>query len=71
MKLNDLKIGDECYIKKVLAKDDIKKRLLDIGFIKGVLVSPILKNESMTAYRVKGTIIGIRNEDTKDIEVSL
>ena len=43
--LNDLKIGDEATIVKVSAKENIKKRLLDIGLVKGskikvVLISP-------------------------------
>lgn len=71
MKLNNLKIGEEGIIQKVSADKNIKKRLMDIGFIKGVKVIPILKNKSMTAYKIKGTVISIRNEDTKDIEVYL
>ncbi len=71
MKLNNLKIGEEGIIQKVSANKNIKKRLMDIGFIKGVKVIPILKNKSMTAYKIKGTVISIRNEDTKNIEVYL
>ena len=71
MKLNNLKIGEEGIIQKVSADKNIKKRLMDIGFIKGVKVIPILKNKSMTAYKIKGTVISIRNEDTKNIEVYL
>lgn len=71
MKLNNLKIGEEGTIKCNLAKENIKRRLMDIGFIKGVKVKPILRNSSMTAYKIKGTVIGVRKEDTKDIEVDL
>ncbi len=71
MKLNDLKIGNAGIIKDVIANENIKRRLMDIGFTKGVKVTPLLKSSSMTAYKIKGTVIGTRNEDTKDIEVDL
>ena len=71
VKLNDLKIGDEGMIENVCVDENIKTRLLDIGFIRGTLISPILKNKSMTVFKIKGTIIGIRNEEVNNIEVSL
>lgn len=70
MKLNDLKIGDEHIIKVIDADENIKKRLLDIGFVNGGTIKPLIKNKSMTVYKIKGTVIGIRNDDTKNIEVS-
>lgn len=70
MKLNDLKIGDEHIIKVIAADENIKKRLLDIGFVNGGTIKPLIKNKSMTVYKIKGTVIGIRNDDTKNIEVS-
>ena len=69
MKLNDLKIEQEGIINRVAAKDSIKRRLMDIGFTKGVKVKPILMNGSMIAYKIKGAVIGVRKEDTQDIEV--
>ncbi len=69
MRLNDLKIGEEGIIKRVITKENIKRRLMDIGFTKGVKIKPILMNNSMTAYKIKGTVIGVRKEDTLDIEV--
>lgn len=71
MKLNDLKIGDEGVIERVEADKSIKKRLLDVGFVRGAFVKPLIRNDSMTAYKIKGTIICVRNEDSKNIEVSL
>ena len=69
MKLGDLKIDETGVIKKVDASLDIKRRLMDIGFIKGVKVAAILKSKSMTAFKIKGTVIAVRNDDIKDIEV--
>lgn len=69
MKLNDLKINEEGVIISVKAPLNIKRRLMDIGFIKGVSIMPILNSSSMRAYNIKGTVIGVRKEDTADIEV--
>ena len=71
MKLNDLKIGEECVITKINASSNIKRRLMDIGFNRGTKVSLVFKNASMRAYKIKGTLIGLRNDDTKDIEVMI
>ena len=51
--------------------DVIKKRLLDIGFIKGSIVKLILESKSMRAYSIKGTIIALRKDDTSLIEVEV
>ena len=71
MKLNDLKVNEEGVITKVKAKRDIKRRLMDIGIVKGAKIKPVLINKSIRAYLIKGTVIGIRNIDSKDIEVKL
>lgn len=73
MKLNELKIGEEAIIEKMAAKDNIRKRLLDIGLVKGAKIKPILisPGKDMIAYHIKGAVIAIRKDDTKDIEVSL
>ena len=69
MKLNKLKIEEGGIISKVEASENIKRRLMDIGFISGVKVKPILKSRSMTAYKIKGTVLAVRNNDILDIEV--
>ena len=73
MKLNDLKIGDEATITKVKADSNIQKRLLDIGLVKGSKIKKVLTSigQGMYAYEIKGTLIGIRKEDTKNIEVQI
>ena len=72
-KLNNLKINDEAIIHDVKASPNIKKRFLDIGLVKGtkikvILISPL---KDMTAYLIKGAVIAIRKEDTKDITVKV
>lgn len=69
MRLNDLDIGEEGIITNVKAKNNIKRRFMDIGLNKGCIIKPVLCNKSMRGYLIKGAIIGIRIEDSKDIEV--
>ena len=71
MKLNDVKIGKVCFIESFNTPSSIKKRLLDVGFVKGVMIKPLIRNKSMTIYKIKGTVVGVRNDDAENIEVSL
>ena len=70
MKLNDLCINENAIISNLNVKDEIRKRLLDIGFVRGSKVTKVLENINMGAYNVKGSIIAIRKSDTKNIEVT-
>lgn len=54
-----------------VSSSDIKRRLMDIGFNKGVIVRPVLNGKSMRAYSVKGSVIAIRMEDASLIEVDV
>ena len=67
--LKNLSIGDEVIIKNVLADGEIKKRLYDLGFIKGSKIKCILKSplNNPTAYFIKGTIIALRDDVAKKI----
>lgn len=69
--LNELKINEEATVTKVSAKESIRKRLLDIGLVKGTKIKKVLvsSGNNMVAYSIKGAIIAIRKEDTKDIMV--
>ena len=70
MKLNDLCINENAIIINLNVKDERRKRLLDIGFVRGSKVTKVLENINMGAYNVKGSIIAIRKSDTKNIEVT-
>ena len=67
--LKNLNIGEEVTIKKVLTEGEIKKRLYDLGFIKGSKVKCVLKSplNEPTAYFIKGTTIALRDELAKKI----
>lgn len=71
MKLNEMEMNKTCKIVKINCKDDIKRRLLDLGMIKGTKITPVLISPSgdPRAFDIRGTLIAIREDDTKLIEI--
>lgn len=71
--LNELKIGQTAKIKKIETENSIKRRLLDIGLIPNSIIKCILKSpwKDPIAYEIKGTLIAIRNCDSKHILVEV
>lgn len=69
--LNNLKIGESCYIIKIFLEEKAKRRIQELGFVKGSLVKCILKSpfDDPTAYFVKGTTIALREEIAQNILV--
>lgn len=67
--LYELKIGQCGIVNNVNADEKIKRRLQDIGFIKGAEVLCAFKSPfgEPTAYRIKGTTIALRDEQSKNI----
>ena len=73
MKLSNLKISDKCIVKSVRSSDNIKRRLLDIGLTPGTMVEVVLENpgRNLKAYMIRGSLIAIRNSDSKDVLVDI
>ena len=69
--LNDLKMNENGYLKKINSNINLKKRLLDLGFITNTLITPVLINPSgdSRAYEIRGCLIAIRNKDAKNIYI--
>ena len=69
--LNSLELDDIGIVKKINVPGSIKRRLLDMGFVKGTKITPVLVSPSKDprAFEVRGTIIAIRKEDAKKIEI--
>ena len=67
--LSDLQPGQEAIVQKILSRDDIKRRLEDLGFTKGCKVSCVFCAfaKDPVAYRVRGTLLAIRKKDAKNI----
>lgn len=71
MNLSDTVLGSKYIIKKINVEGSIKRRLLDIGLIEGtevenVLISPL--GDPM-AFLIRGAVIALRCEDSKNIVV--
>jgi len=73
MSLSDIKVGQKALVTKVVANENIKRRLLDIGLIEGTYIECVLKSlfNDPLAYLIRGAVVAIRKEDSKDIQVEL
>ena len=69
--LSQLPLNKNGRIDKIECDEGIKRRLLDMGLVKGTNIVPILVSPSgdPRAFLVRGTIIAIRKEDAKNIKI--
>ena len=69
--LDKLKINKKAKIITISDKSPIKRRLLDIGIIPGIMIEKILLSpfKGISAYLVIDSIIAIRDKDASFIEV--
>ena len=72
MTLDKVKLGKEVIIQEIHCSGETKRRMLDLGMIKGTKIKPLLKSPlgDPTAYKVRGTLMAIRQEEAKQIEIS-
>lgn len=70
--LSQLPLNKNGRIVKIECDEGIKRRLLDMGLVKGTNIVPILVSPSgdPRAFLVRGTIIAIRKEDAKNIKIN-
>lgn len=70
--LSQLPLNKNGIIDKIECDEGIKRRLLDMGLVKGTNIVPILISPSgdPRAFLVRGTIIAIRKEDAEDIKIN-
>lgn len=71
--LDKTNIGDIVKITKINSDSDIKRRLNDLGIIKNSILKCVLKSpfKDPSAYLVRGTIIALRSDDSKNIVVEM
>ena len=67
--LCDIKPGQRARVKKILTKGSMRRRLLDIGLINNTTVECVGRSPlgDPSAYLIRGAVIAIRREDTKNI----
>ena len=69
--LNQLPLNTKRIIKKLNCEGNIRRRLLDLGFVKGASITPVLISPSQDprAFSIRGTLIAIRKEDANLITI--
>lgn len=69
--LDKLPLNIQGKIKEIQCDPNIKRRLLDLGLVKGTSITPVLISPSKDprAFLIRGSIIAIRKEDAKNIKV--
>ena len=69
--LDQLPLNQNGIIQKIECEGNIKRRLLDLGLVKGTNIIPVLLSPSKDprAFQVRGSIIAIRREDAENIKV--
>ncbi len=71
MTLNELKINETKHIQNINCNQEIQKRFIVLGFIKGSKITPVLTSPSgnIRAYSIKDTLIAIRDCDAINITI--
>lgn len=73
MTLDKLDIDKCATLKSLNCKGDLRRRLLDLGLVNGTKIKAILKSPigNPIAYEIRGSIIALRKEDSKLINISI
>ena len=71
MKLSDLSKGDSALIKKINTAEALKTRLASFGVVRGseLSIEACSIGKQTMEILVDGTLIGLRGEEAKQIEV--
>ena len=71
--LNTLKPGQHAVVRALHSSGSMRRRLLDIGLIENTEVECIGRSPAgdPSAYLIRGAVIAIRSEDSRNILVGL
>ena len=69
--LHSLKKGEAGRVCEICATGDIRRRLMDLGIVKGTKITCELYSPGGTlhAYRVRGALIALRNKERTAIRI--
>lgn len=69
--LDKIPIGKQVRILDISKSSNHKHRLMDMGVVADSIIIPLFTSPASdpTAYLLKGTVIAIRKEDTRNINV--
>lgn len=70
--LDEILLDETAIIEEVRCVGNIKRRLLDLGLIKGTKITPVLVSPSKDprAFFIRGMTIAIREEEARQVLVS-
>lgn len=71
MTLDRLNDGDRVVVKSLCVKNDMRRRLRDIGVVEGAIIERICGSPfgDPVAFIIKGAVIALRNEVSEEIVV--
>ena len=71
MRLSDLKSGESAVILKVLGHGAFRKRVMEMGFVKGRVITSILSAplKDPVKYRLMGYEVSLRRSEASMIEI--
>ena len=71
--LNDLRPGQQALVQSLHSTGGMRRRLRDIGLIENTLVEclGLSPGGDPAAYRVRGAVIALRAEDSRDVWVKI
>jgi len=69
MNLSELPLNRVGIIDNLNCNENIRRRMLDLGLIKGTKITPVFKSPSgdPVAYEIRKTLIALRKEDSENI----
>ena len=70
--LNQLPIGQEAVVEELITHTSERRRMLDLGLVKGTRVKALQKSPSgdPVAYFIRWAVIALRTEDAQKIIVN-
>ena len=73
MNLYELPLNKVGTVDNLNCNGNIRRRLLDLGLVRGTKITPVFKSPSgdPTAYEIRKTLIALRKEDVKSIDIKL
>jgi len=71
--LHQLSLGTCGKVKQLIADNNTRRRMLDLGLICGTRVEPLQKSPSgdPTAYEIRGAVIALRSEEAAKVLVEM
>lgn len=70
--LSQLPLGRSAYINSIDFDTNTRRRFLDLGFVKGNMITPLFKSPlgDPAAYKITDSIIALRTADAARITVN-